>query len=74
MRAGGSPNSCRTFAITDLMSRVDRSELMHVVLDGEASAAQVRELEALLAADAAARAEYDALRLRVEELARLPQA
>ena len=35
------------------------TELMHAVLDGEASAAEVHELERRLAADPAARAEFD---------------
>jgi len=35
------------------------TELMHAVLDGEASAAEARELELRLAADPAARAEFD---------------
>jgi anti-sigma factor RsiW len=35
------------------------TELMHAVLDGEASAAEARELEMRLAADPAARAEFD---------------
>ncbi|HEX4234809.1 MAG TPA: hypothetical protein VH041_10920 [Caldimonas sp.] len=38
------------------------TELMHVVLDGEASDAEARELEMRLAADPAARAEFDGWR------------
>src|SRR5689334_18246560 len=56
------------------MSPANRSELMHLVLDGEATAAEVRELEAVLAADADARAEYQAQKRMFAELASIPQA
>ena len=54
------------------LSRTD--ELMHAVLDGEASAAQVRELEQRLAGDAAARTRFDELRYLFEGLDRVPKA
>ena len=44
------------------MNPTERTRLMHAVLDGEATPEETRELERLLAADPAARAEYDELR------------
>src|SRR4051794_25917800 len=55
------------------MTHANRNELMHLVLDGEATAAQIRELEALLASDASARTEYDTLQRVFAELAQVPQ-
>jgi hypothetical protein len=49
-------------------------ELMHTVLDGEATAIQRRALERQLASDPAARAEFDALRGLFSELEALPAA
>ena len=43
------------------MDELRHIELMHAVLDGEASPAQVRELQRLMAADPAVREEYAAL-------------
>ena len=47
---------------------------MHAVLDGEATADEARELERLLAADPAARAEFEELRAPVRRPSRMPQA
>jgi hypothetical protein len=49
-------------------------QLMHEVLDGEASAHDVRELDRLLAADPEARAEYEALRCLFDGLNSMPKA
>src|SRR6476661_2558969 len=48
-------------------------ELMHAVLDGEATAAEARELDDVLARDAKARAEFDELRSLFDRLAAVPQ-
>jgi len=56
------------------MTPTQLTELMHAVLDGEATAAQARALERQLASDPAARAEFDALRDIFGRLAALPQA
>src|SRR5437867_12849652 len=42
---------------------MDARALMHAVLDGEATPEEARELERLLAGDAAARAEYESLKV-----------
>ncbi len=47
--------------------------LMHAVLDGEAAPGDVRELERRLAADPAARAEFDELRRLFDGLAGVPK-
>ena len=47
--------------------------LMHAALDGEATAEELQELDRLLAADAEARAEYDALRHLFGALQALPE-
>ena len=47
---------------------------MHAVLDGEATPDETRELERQLAADPAARAEFDELRRLFDELSRVPKA
>ena len=47
--------------------------LMHAALDGEATAEELQELERLLATDAEARAEYDALRHLFGALQALPE-
>jgi len=49
------------------------AELMHAVLDGEASDAEARELEVRLAADPAARAEFEELKRLFEALAAVPK-
>ena len=49
-------------------------ELMHTVLDGEATATQTRGLELQLSSDASARAPFDALRHLFEGLSRVPMA
>jgi anti-sigma factor RsiW len=46
---------------------------MHTVLDGEATGAEARELERQLAAEPAARAEFEDLRRLFEGLSRVPQ-
>ncbi len=56
------------------MKHPDHTLLMHTVLDGEASPDERRELERLLAADPAARAEFDGLRRVFEGLDSLPRA
>lgn len=50
----------------------DPVELMHAVLDGEASAADAERLERLLDADPAARARFESLRELHERLERIP--
>ena len=50
------------------------TELMHGVLDGEATREEIRELERALAADAAARAEFDELKRLFDDLGRVPKA
>ena len=49
------------------------TELIHAVLDGEASDAEVRELEMRLAADPAARAEYEEWKRLFEALDAMPK-
>jgi anti-sigma factor RsiW len=49
------------------------TELMHVVLDGEATSEETRELERTLAADPAARAEFDELKHLFDDLGRVPK-
>ena len=49
------------------------TELMHGVLDGEASDAQARQLQQLLAGDAQLREEYDALQGLFSALRQVPQ-
>ena len=44
------------------------NELMHAVLDGEATAVEARELDAVLARDAKAKDEFDELRSLFEGL------
>ncbi|MFO1414819.1 MAG: hypothetical protein U1F10_13105 [Burkholderiales bacterium] len=48
-------------------------QLMHAVLDGEATSAEKRELEAVLAADPAAKAEFDALSGLFGQIAAVPR-
>src|SRR4029079_5411154 len=55
------------------MNRSRQIELMHAVLDGEATAEEGRELDAVLASDARAREEYQELRRLFEGLRALPQ-
>jgi anti-sigma factor RsiW len=56
------------------MKPYELTELMHAVLDGEATPAEARNLERTLAADADARAEFDSLRALFDELKGVPQA
>lgn len=56
------------------MNKHERTELMHAILDDEATAAERRELDCLLAADPAARAEFDELKRLFEGLAQIPKA
>jgi len=49
------------------------NELMHAVLDGEATAVEARELDAVLARDAKAKDEFDELRSLFDGLAAVPQ-
>ena len=49
------------------------NELMHAVLDGEATAVEARELDAVLARDAKAKDEFDELRWLFDGLAAVPQ-
>ena len=49
------------------------TELMHAVLDGEASDAEARELEMRLAADPAARAEFEDWKRLFEALDAVPK-
>jgi len=56
------------------MKQSELIELMHAVLDGEATAAQKRELDQRLTSDPAARTEFDALRAIFAELEAMPSA
>ena len=56
------------------MSQSQLVELMHVVLDGEATPAQAAELERRLDSDATARAQYEELRCLFDGLSRVRQA
>jgi anti-sigma factor RsiW len=56
------------------MSQSQLIELMHVVLDGEATPAQAGELERRMRSDAAARAQYEELRCLFDGLSRVRQA
>jgi len=49
------------------------NDLMHAVLDGEATAVEARELDAVLARDAKAKDEFDELRSLFDGLAAVPQ-
>ena len=55
------------------MNRSRQFELMHAVLDGEATAEEARDLEAIVARDARAREEYEELRRLFDGLRALPQ-
>ena len=54
------------------LSRND--ELMHLVLDGEATSAESRELEQRLSTDTSVRARFDELRYVFDGLGQIPQA
>jgi hypothetical protein len=54
------------------MNTSTTTELMHAVLDGEATPEEVREFDLRLAGDAGARAEFAALRRMFDDLGRLP--
>ncbi len=56
------------------MNQTKLVELMHTVLDGESTAEQTRDLESRLAADPAARAQFDELRMLFDDLKRVPMA
>jgi hypothetical protein len=56
------------------MNNSERARLMHTVLDGEATEAEARELERLLAAEPAARTEFEHLRQLFDGLSRVPKA
>ncbi len=56
------------------MKNTDLTELMHAVLDGEATPGEAGELERLLAADPAARTRFDELRRLFDGLAAVPKA
>ena len=49
------------------------TELMHAVLDGEASESEIRDLELRLAADPAARAEFDEWKVLFQALSEMPK-
>ncbi|MGE5739341.1 MAG: anti-sigma factor family protein, partial [Betaproteobacteria bacterium] len=55
------------------MNHAQLVELMHAVLDGEATSDERLELEARLAHDTTARAQYDELQLLFDGLRRVPQ-
>jgi hypothetical protein len=55
------------------MNSTSNTELMHAVLDGEADESQAQALKRLLAADPAARAEFEALKQLFSELDGVPQ-
>jgi anti-sigma factor RsiW len=56
------------------MKDLERTQLMYAVLDGEATADEARALERLLAADAAARVQFEDLRSLFDQLSRVPKA
>ena len=56
------------------MNETQTEELMHAVLDGEATEPEARELERLLAADATARARFDELKRLFNALEGVPEA
>ena len=56
------------------MKLSELTELMHAVLDGEATPGETRELDRLVAADPAARAKFDELRRLFDGLAGVPMA
>jgi chemotaxis protein histidine kinase CheA len=56
------------------MRYAEQIRLMHAVLDGEATPAQARDLERLLATDAGARTEFEELKRLFDALDRLPHA
>src|ERR1700687_719422 len=55
------------------MLHPEHLQLMYSVLDAEASAAELRELDRILASDASARAQFEALRRVFQELERVPE-
>src|SRR5215468_5636891 len=56
------------------MNKQELTDLMHLVLDGEATPGERRELDSLLAADPAARARFNELRELFDGLSRIPKA
>jgi len=56
------------------MNDSERVRLMHAALDGEATEAEARELDRLLAAEPTARMEFEHLRRLFEGLSRVPKA
>ena len=56
------------------MKDLERTQLMYAVLDGEATPDEARELERLLAADPAARVQFEDLRSLFDQLSRVPKA
>src|SRR4051812_305516 len=56
------------------MNERERARLMDAVLDGEATAAEIRELDRLLAADANARTDFEQLKKVFDTLRDMPQA
>src|SRR6266704_2785418 len=56
------------------MDKRTLNELMHTVLDNEATTGERRELDRLLAANPAARAQFDELQELFEGFARIPKA
>ncbi len=56
------------------MSHLKQTELMYAVLDGEATPSEALELERLVAADPAARAQFEQLRRLFDALASVPKA
>jgi hypothetical protein len=56
------------------MRNFERTQLMHAVLDGEATPDEALELERLLGADPAARTEFEELKSLFEGLRRVPKA
>jgi hypothetical protein len=56
------------------MKDLERTQLMYAVLDGEATADEARALERLLAAEPAARAQFEELRSLFDALSCVPKA
>jgi anti-sigma factor RsiW len=55
------------------MSDFKQTELMHAVLDGEATPGEASQLERLLAADPVARTQFEELRKVFDALSALPK-
>src|SRR5947207_2673986 len=66
--------TCSSTCINTDMNDLERARLMYTVLDGEATDAEARELDRVLAAEPAARTEFGQIRRLFEGINRVPQA